>query len=64
MADTLRSVCPHDCPSQCALLVTWRTAKHQPGGRGVNAITDDRESDLGGGAVFHSNLIEVTRLDS
>ena len=37
--------------------------RHQPGGRGVNAITDDREADMGGGAVFHSNLVEVTRLD-
>jgi anaerobic selenocysteine-containing dehydrogenase len=38
-------------------------AKHQAGGRGVNALTDDREADMGGGAVFHSNLIEVTPLE-
>jgi hypothetical protein len=42
--------------------VWW--AKHQAGGRGVNAITDDREADLGGGAVFHSNMVEVTRDDA
>ncbi len=36
-------------------------SKHQPGGRGVNVLTDDRPADMGGGAVFHSNLIEVTK---
>src|SRR4030095_8404755 len=37
-------------------------AKHQAGGRNVNALTDDRVADMGGGPVFHSNLAEVTRL--
>ncbi len=36
-------------------------SKHQPGGRGVNALTADRTADLGNGPVFHSNLVEVTR---
>jgi hypothetical protein len=36
-------------------------SKHQAGGWGVNALTDDRVADLGGGAVFHSNLVEVRR---
>jgi anaerobic selenocysteine-containing dehydrogenase len=35
-------------------------AQHQAGGWNVNALTDDRLADLGGGAVFHSNLVEVT----
>jgi anaerobic selenocysteine-containing dehydrogenase len=37
-------------------------SKHQPGGRGVNALTDDRTADLGGGPALHSNLVEVERL--
>jgi hypothetical protein len=32
------------------------------GGRGVNAITDDRLADLGGGPALHSNLVEVRKL--
>ncbi|MGH7421517.1 MAG: molybdopterin-containing oxidoreductase family protein [Candidatus Rokuibacteriota bacterium] len=35
--------------------------KHQAGGRGVNALTDDRTTDMGGGPVFHSNLVQVER---
>ena len=37
-------------------------SKHQAGGRGVNAITDDRLADLGGGPALHSNLVEVRKL--
>ena len=37
-------------------------SKHQPGGRGVNALTDDRTADMGGGPALHSNLVEVERL--
>jgi anaerobic selenocysteine-containing dehydrogenase len=37
-------------------------SKHQPGGRGVNQLTDDRTADMGGGPALHSNLVEVTRL--
>ena len=36
--------------------------KHQPGGRGVNALTDDRTTDMGGGPALHSNLVQVERL--
>jgi anaerobic selenocysteine-containing dehydrogenase len=39
--------------------IWWR--KFQPGGRGVNVLTDDRVADLGGGPVFHSNLVEIRR---
>jgi anaerobic selenocysteine-containing dehydrogenase len=39
-------------------------SKHQRGARGVNAITDDRVADVGGGPALHSNLVQVTRLSS
>ena len=35
--------------------------RFHPGGRGVNALTDDRTADMGGGPAFHSNLVEVAR---
>ena len=37
-------------------------SKHQAGARGVNAITDDRVADVGGGPALHSNLVQVTKL--
>ena len=33
--------------------------RFQPGGRGVNVLTSDRTTDLGGGPAFHSNLVQV-----
>ncbi|RMF85887.1 MAG: molybdopterin oxidoreductase family protein, partial [Nitrospinota bacterium] len=33
--------------------------KYTPGGRGINQLTSDETADLGGGSVFHSNLVEV-----
>jgi anaerobic selenocysteine-containing dehydrogenase len=36
--------------------------RFHPGGLGVNVLTDDRTTDLGGGPTFHSNLVEVTRV--
>jgi len=39
-------------------------SKHQPGGRGVNALTDDRTADMGGGPALHSNLVQIERLGS
>jgi anaerobic selenocysteine-containing dehydrogenase len=35
--------------------------KDSPAGRNVNALTSDRLSDMGGGATFHDNLVEVER---
>jgi anaerobic selenocysteine-containing dehydrogenase len=35
--------------------------RFQPGGRGVNVLTSDRVTDLGGGPALHSNLVEVER---
>jgi anaerobic selenocysteine-containing dehydrogenase len=34
--------------------------RFHPGGRGVNMLTDDRLTDMGGGPALHSNLVEVT----
>ncbi len=36
--------------------------RFHPGGRGVNVLTSDRVSDMGGGPAFHSNLVEVERV--
>ncbi len=38
-------------------------SKHQPGGSSVNALTDDRTADMGGGPALHSNLVQVERLE-
>ena len=35
--------------------------RDSPAGRNVNALTSDRLSDMGGGATFHDNLVEVER---
>jgi len=35
--------------------------RFHPEGRGVNVLTSDRVTDLGGGPAFHSNLVEVSR---
>jgi anaerobic selenocysteine-containing dehydrogenase len=35
--------------------------RFHPGGRGVNVLTDDRLTDMGGGPALHSNLVEITR---
>jgi anaerobic selenocysteine-containing dehydrogenase len=48
-------------PGLCVIEGIW-WSKHQAGGRGVNAITDDRVADIGGGPALHSNLVEVARL--
>ena len=36
--------------------------RFHPDGRGVNVLTSDRVTDLGGGPAFHSNLVEVSRV--
>ncbi len=35
--------------------------RFHPGGHGVNVLTSDRVTDMGGGPAFHSNLVEVSR---
>jgi anaerobic selenocysteine-containing dehydrogenase len=37
--------------------------RHSPEGHGVNATTPQRLADMGGGATFFSNLVEVDRFD-
>jgi anaerobic selenocysteine-containing dehydrogenase len=37
--------------------------RFHPGGRGVNVLTSDREADMGGGPAFHSNLVEIARVE-
>jgi anaerobic selenocysteine-containing dehydrogenase len=37
--------------------------RHSPGGFGVNATTPQRLADMGGGATFFSNLVEVGRYE-
>ena len=34
---------------------------HMRDGATINATVDERDSDMGGGAVFHDNRVEVTR---
>jgi hypothetical protein len=36
--------------------------RFHPGGWGVNTLTDDRVTDMGGGPALHSNLVEVALL--
>src|SRR5262245_2986393 len=36
--------------------------RFHPGGHGVNFLTDDRVTDMGGGPALHSNLVEVRLL--
>lgn len=36
--------------------------QHSPGGQNVNALTTDAVSDLGGGAAFHTNLVQAVRV--
>jgi anaerobic selenocysteine-containing dehydrogenase len=38
--------------------------RFHPGAHGVNFLTDDRVTDMGGGPALHSNMVEVMRLDS
>ena len=33
-------------------------------GATVNATVDERDADMGGGAVFHDNRVEIERLDN
>jgi len=62
-AAEFQAVLSEDTRAGVAVIEGIWWAKHQARGRGVNSLTDDREADMGGGAVFHSNMIEVTPLD-
>src|SRR5438876_696763 len=55
--------CADGAPTQPGVVVVegiWWHRFH-PGGRGVNVLTSDRTSDMGGGPAFHSNLVEIER---
>jgi anaerobic selenocysteine-containing dehydrogenase len=39
--------------------VRWN--KRSPGGFGINVLTSDRLTDIGGGPVFYSCLVEVEK---
>jgi anaerobic selenocysteine-containing dehydrogenase len=45
----------------CVPSVRW--PKHAPDGNGINVLTSQRLTDLGGGPTFYSCLVQVTRLD-
>jgi anaerobic selenocysteine-containing dehydrogenase len=39
-----------------------RWPRHVAGQSTVNATVDERDSDMGGGAVFHDNRVEIERV--
>jgi anaerobic selenocysteine-containing dehydrogenase len=39
-----------------------RWPRHSVGAATVNATVDDRESDMGGGAVYHDNRVEIEKV--
>jgi len=45
----------------CVPAVRW--PKNAPDGNGINVLTSQRLTDLGGGPTFYSCLVQVTRLD-
>lgn len=38
-------------------------SRFMPDGVGINVLTSDRPADLGGGATFHTNLVQVERAE-
>jgi anaerobic selenocysteine-containing dehydrogenase len=38
--------------------------KHVRGGANINATVDERDADMGGGAVFHDNHVEVEAVET
>lgn len=47
-------------PGVAASPATWWASKFR-GGSGINALTPSRPADLGGGATFYTNLVQVER---
>jgi anaerobic selenocysteine-containing dehydrogenase len=39
-------------------------SRFMPDGVGINALTSDREADYGGGATFHTNLVQVEKAEA
>ncbi|MEM7232672.1 MAG: molybdopterin oxidoreductase family protein [Planctomycetota bacterium] len=42
---------------------TW-WPRHSPGGKGINTLTSNRLTDLGGGSTFHDNRVSVRAVGS
>jgi hypothetical protein len=54
----VRGACPLDCPDTCSWIVTVK------GGEAVDATgdtVDERDSDMGGGGVYHDNRVRVDK---
>jgi len=45
-------------PGVVASPATWWASKFR-GGNGINALTPSRPADMGGGATFYTNLVQV-----
>jgi len=74
----VRGACPADCPDTCSWVVTFEVSERvRPGdvasvrgywpGRvagaaNANATVSERDSDMGGGAEYHDNRVEVESL--
>lgn len=50
-------ICDSACPQVVVARLDW--AKHSLDGVNINALTSDRLTDMGGGPVFYSALVEV-----
>src|SRR5205807_2432505 len=48
-------------PGVAASPATWWASRF-PGGKGINQLTPDRAADMGGGATFYTNLVQVERV--
>ena len=44
---------------QGGTLRVWH--RDSPGGSNVNALTSDRLTDMGGGSIFHTNLVQFEK---
>ena len=49
-------------PGVAASPATWWASRF-PGGKGINQLTPDRAADMGGGATFYTNLVQVERAE-
>lgn len=55
-------VCPHDRPDTCSMAITVRNGRAvHLHGVNCNVLASDSLSDTGGGATFHTNLVQIER---
>jgi hypothetical protein len=61
----IRGACPLDCPDTCSWIVTVKGGKavalRGDPGTTINATVDERDSYIGGGAVYHDNRVRVEK---